>query len=562
MLKRKLIIPTVLATLVAAPIYSSAATTEHSSPPPAAGQTNSSHISYAPSTYYQQSSQILELYKEPDFNLVTPGLKKDKWMTNNADMMSYLQSIVDKNPHLVTMEVFGHSLEGVELPMLTFTTTSGKDSAEFKAKPTVWLQGHVHGNEPAGGESMLVMANELANGSLGAEVLEKINVIIVPRINPDGAQYFQRQTALRLDANRDHVKLDLPETQALHKAMNQFTPEVVVDAHEYGLSDSTFKQFGEQGSIKYHDILLLSGKNLNIPEQIRKESDDLFGNKVFNDLEKKGYSSREYFTNSLKDGHVTLDEGGMEARIGRNANGLQPSFSFLVESRGIGIGKENFVRRVASQVETHSSILRTTAEHADRIKTMVQDARDEIIAKGKTVSDNDTVILRSDRKKMKDQTLEVVDVATGTVKEVPVSYNSATEGVATLERVRPTAYILPPAYHHIADKLKIQGATILKTTNAQELEVESYVITDKKVNTNYYEGHLLADVEAELSAKKVFFPAGSYVISMAQPTANLVALSLEPESVDSYVTFNFIPVNVKDEVPVYRYMKTLDLVVE
>ncbi|WP_342536993.1 M14 family metallocarboxypeptidase [Sporosarcina sp. FSL K6-3508] len=560
MLKRKLVIPAILATIVAAPTYSSAATAEHSLPP-AAGQTNSSHMSYSPGTHYEQSLKVLELYKEPEMELVTPGLKKDKWMTTNPDMMRYLQDIVDNNPS-ASMENAGHSLEGVELPMLIFTTTSGKDSAEFKSKPTVWLQGHVHGNEPAGGESMLVMANELANGNLGKEVLDKINVVIYPRINPDGAQYFQRQTALPLDANRDHVKLELPETQAVHKGMNQFQPEVVVDAHEYGLSDSTFKQFGEQGSIKYHDILLLSGKNLNIPEQIRKQSDDLFGKNVFQALERTGYSSREYFTNSSKDGHVTLDEGGAEARIGRNANGLQPSFSFLVESRGIGIGKENFVRRVASQVETHSSILRTTAENAESVKKMVQDARDEIVEKGKTVSEKDTLILRSDRTEVKNQTLEVVDVATGTVKEIPVGYNSATNGIATLERVRPTAYILPPAYHHIADKLKIQGATVKKTKNAQELEVESYIVTDKKVDTSYYEGHMRANIEAQLSKKRVFFPAGSYVISMAQPTANLVALSLEPESVDSYVTFNFIPVNVKDEVPVYRYMKELDLVLE
>lgn len=558
MLKKKLLIPAILATLVVAPIYSSAATVEAS--PPAAGQMFP-YTPYAPSSYFEQSSKILELYKEPEMELVTPGMKKDKWMTNNPDMMRYLQDIVNQNPN-VTMEIAGHSLEGEELPMLIFTTTGGKDTEEFKAKPTVWLQGHVHGNEPAGGESMLVMANELANGNLGKEVLEDINVIIFPRINPDGAQYFQRQTALRLDANRDHVKLELPETQSLHKAMNQFNPEVIVDAHEYGLSESTFKSFGEKGSIKYHDILLLSGKNLNIPKQIRDKSDALFGKNVFEALDEKGYSNREYFTDGSKNGHVTLHEGGAEARIGRNANGLQNSFSFLVESRGIGIGKENFVRRVASQVETHSSILRTTAKNAQDVKQIVQDARDEIINKGKSVSNQDTVILRSDRTEVKNQTLEVVDIATGTVKEIPVSYNSATNGVPTLERVRPTAYILPPAYHHIADKLTLQGATVAKTKNAQNLEVESYVITDKKVDTKLYEGHMLATVDAEPSKKTVHFPAGSYVISMAQPTANLVALSLEPESVDSYVAFNFIPVDVKDEVPVYRYMKELDLVLE
>src|SRR5690606_37573032 len=112
-------------------------------------------------------------------------------------------------------------------------------------------------------------------------------------------------------------------------------------------------------------------------------------------------------------------------------------------------------------------------------------------------------------------------------------------------------YILPPGYHHIVEKLELQGATVNKTTDAQVLEVESYVVIDKKVDTNYYEGHLLNHVTTEISKKEVFFPAGSYVISMAQPTANLVALSLEPESIDSYVMFGFIPMNVNNVVPVY-----------
>ncbi|MDI5791600.1 hypothetical protein PO124_34320 [Bacillus licheniformis] len=37
---------------------------------------------------------------------------------------------------------------------------------------------------------------------------------------------------------------------------------------------------------------------------------------------------------------IEIYEGGTEARIGRNAFALQPALSFLVESRGIDIGRE------------------------------------------------------------------------------------------------------------------------------------------------------------------------------------------------------------------------------
>lgn len=520
----------------------------------AAGQMNPPLSPYFGQTY-EQPAQVLKLFPEPDLELVTPGLKNRKWMSTNSEMMNFLYELDASSP-FVTMKTIGYSSEGREIPLLIFTKNKATK------KPTVWIQGQIHGNEPAAGESLLVLAHQLATGNLGKELLNKINVIIVPRINPDGAYYFQRQTALGLDANRDHVKLELTETQAVHKAINQYKPEVIVDAHEYSVGHTTYKNVGENGAVKYHDILFLSGKNLNVPEGIRKKSDEWFGKQVFKDLEKEGFSYREYFTDSKKDSVLTLREGGPEARIGRNAYALQPSFSLLVESRGVGIGKENFVRRVASQIATHTSILKTTAKRAEEVKEMIEMAREEMTQKGKTSSENDKVIIISKSTEVQNTTLELIDIATGKVIEVPVKYFSSTKEIPVLERVRPTAYLLPPSYHHIAKKLEIQGAKVKKLTEPRELSVESYVVTDQKIDESYYEGHLLNHVTTEIKEKTVFFPKGSYVISMAQPAANLVALSLEPESIDSYVTFNYIPVNAKDEVPVYRYMKDLELDLE
>jgi len=47
-------------------------------------------------------------------------------------------------------------------------------------RPVVWLQGLQHGDEPAGGEAMLAIAERLAVGDL-APLLDRITVLIVPR---------------------------------------------------------------------------------------------------------------------------------------------------------------------------------------------------------------------------------------------------------------------------------------------------------------------------------------------------------------------------------------------
>jgi hypothetical protein len=49
---------------------------------------------------------------------------------------------------------------------------------------------------------------------------------------------------------------------------------------------------------------------------------------------------------------------------------------------------------------------------------------------------------------------------------------------------------------------------------------------------------------------------------MAQPDANFIPLALEPEGIDSYVTFNFIPADKGKELPIYRYMQPSSLPVK
>ena len=65
---------------------------------------------------------------------------------------------------------------------------------------------------------MLALASALAAGEL-APLLDRISVVIVPRVNVDGAAADQRVLASGADANRDHLLLSQPEVRALHAAM-------------------------------------------------------------------------------------------------------------------------------------------------------------------------------------------------------------------------------------------------------------------------------------------------------------------------------------------------------
>ena len=87
-------------------------------------------------------------------------------------------------------------------------------------KPAVMIITQQHGNEPHGTEAAVNLIQRLASGgALSRRVLDNLQVLIVPRVNPDGAERFSRgnmdfsapQTSadcLRDDGTLDPAKLD------------------------------------------------------------------------------------------------------------------------------------------------------------------------------------------------------------------------------------------------------------------------------------------------------------------------------------------------------------------
>lgn len=516
----------------------------------AAGNFNDTFTPYF-SHSFKHTENMRKFYPPLDIQFDTPAfLKEDEAFTTQEEMMAFLYDLVATCDH-AALEVIGHSAENREIPMIIFST-SVEGSTSFQKKPTVWLQAQVHGNEPAAGESALVIAKELTYGSL-KDVLDDVNVVIVPRINPDSSYYFERNSATNLNGNRDHINLEMVELQCIHQAFQRFQAEVVIDAHEYGAM-MQYKNVGNKGAVKAHDVLLLAGKNVNIPTAIQEKAEEWFIQEPFKKLRDKEYSHANYYLVTGPDEEPpVVVEGGTDAGTGRNTFALKPAFSILVETLGIGIGRENFLRRVDGQVVTHTTIIRTAAKHAKEVKDIISQTRESIVSGGQKGENNDSVVIKSERKKMGDRTIETIDIETGKIVEIPIQYFSATEAVPTLTRKRPTAYILPPAFRHIARKLEILGAHVEQLAEGVNLEVECFEVKDRSISNKG--DRPLSAYTTEINVEKRYFDKGSHVIMSAQPVAHLISLALEPESVDSYFTYNFIPTYIGGELPVYRYMK-------
>ncbi|MFM7316324.1 MAG: M14 metallopeptidase family protein [bacterium] len=124
------------------------------------------------------------------------------------------------------------------------------------SKPVVLITGTIHSSETAASYMLMEFAHELASGreAWAREVLEKVVVLIVPSMNPDGidivAEWYEKSLGKpwegsglpRLyhhyaghDTNRDFFALNLPETRNLSKVLyEEWFPTVCWDVHQMG----------------------------------------------------------------------------------------------------------------------------------------------------------------------------------------------------------------------------------------------------------------------------------------------------------------------------------------
>src|SRR5699024_12851978 len=82
-----------------------------------------------------------------------------------------------------------------------------------------------------------------------------------------------------LDNNRDYLKLETPEIQAIANVINTFKPDITVDAHERPRS------YGDP------DVELLWPRNLNVDENLRELNIEMVEDYLFPDIEDAGFST-------------------------------------------------------------------------------------------------------------------------------------------------------------------------------------------------------------------------------------------------------------------------------
>ena len=484
------------------------------------------------------SAAVSARFPPPAVVYATPGLQPGRSsFTTQGEIRTWLrdQAAASRSAGVTAAIVpVGLSQRGEPLEALVLTSAATTDAATLQAsgRPTVLLIGQQHGNEPAGSEALLVIARELAQGLL-RPLLERINVVIVPRANPDGAATDQRLTANGVDMNRDHLLLNTPEAQALAKLMRDYRPTVVVDAHEYTVAGRFLEKFGK---VQKFDALFQYATTANLPEFLTKAAEEWYRRPVLTALKAQGLSTEWYYTTSTNLDDKKVAMGGTQADTGRNVAGLKNVVSLLIETRGVGIGRLHIQRRVHTHVTAIGSALASTAQRADELNQLRPYLDKEVGAmacKGEAVVEAAATPTRYD--------LLMLDPVSGADQVVAVDWDSALALRTTKERIRPCGYWLSEDSRVAVERLRLQGVQVRRVTEAGAIMGDSYRETARVTGERQDVRGTVADgnnkivlVQVSLARALVDVPRGSYYVSLGQPLANLAMAALEPDTQSSF----------------------------
>jgi hypothetical protein len=400
----------------------------------------------------------------------------------------------------------------VSVTMISGSNQFGSDTTKLR----VLLFAQQHGDEPAGKEALTLLLASLASGHHTAWK-SSMDILIVPQMNPDGAELRQRRTSDTIDLNRNHVLLTSPETRGLHDLFDLWKPEVTLDMHEY----SSSKAWRDSGLVKTADVQLGMLTHPNTPEGIRHMQHQDIYPFIAAEMAHRGYRFQEYIVGSPDS---RIRNSTTEINDGRQSFGILNTMSFIQEGRKWYGLDDTLKRRAESHLASVEALLEYCSRHAAEIRWMVAAERLNLSRAGGT-----RAVLRMEHIPGKGQSsIPVFNLRTkrDTLWTV-VPYHSVVE--SRLSAVIPPAYVVRKQFWPAIELLRRHHVVMEEVS--KERSVRAEVCTVDSVGAEDIEETMMPKPLVKWKRTTIVVHPGDVMIRTNQLRSLLVTIVLEPESV-------------------------------
>ena len=452
-----------------------------------------------------------------------------------AELMQFWYEL-DAGSELVSMRPLTRTLLEREMAVITIANepiTNPQDALR-SGKTIVLLAPSVHGGEVSPKEAVQLVAKELVAGDLRS-VLDDVIVLLLPLVNPDGGEVRRRTNESGFDMNRDYIKLESQEIQALvTQVLNEWTPDIHVDGHHGGSVPYVVTYQSTMNPAADAELMAYPHENIFplIREAVRAED----------------YASFDYSGTRTENGVMGWGATSVEPRKHHVYTGLTNSIGILLETprntrRVMRDGTlaeipedEQYFHQIRGQVLAMSAILRAAADQKDAIRAVTTGSRMRAIRAGST--GGDPVVLDYALTNRGNEPVWMPD------EEAPLGYTLRDVPVylkydITRTTPRPVGYLLPPSMAAVVPRLLDHDIAVYRFLEPTSMDAEVYYAS-KVRRDSYFQGHYLKSVEVEKTEERLDVVPGWFWIPTAQSRANLISYLLEPETDDNLITWGWV----------------------
>jgi len=145
-------------------------------------------------------------------------------LVDHQEVVRRLTEVASAAPDLFALEKIGESIEGRSINYLRMGT------GPF----SVLLWSQMHGDESTATSALFDLFEYLRRHRQDpavAQLLSRLTLHVVPMLNPDGAERFERRNAQSIDVNRDALRLQTPEGKALKALRDRLNPRLGFNLH-------------------------------------------------------------------------------------------------------------------------------------------------------------------------------------------------------------------------------------------------------------------------------------------------------------------------------------------
>lgn len=459
------------------------------------------------------------------------------------EVITFYQELDSKHA-TCTLLTYGPTDSGKPLHLFVISNTQQfvPQQVHQQNKTVILVNNGIHPGEPEGIDASMMLARDLLDKN---QLPENVIICIIPVYNIDGMlnrgisranqngpeAYGFRGNARNLDLNRDFIKTDSRNSRSFQELFHQWKPGIFMDTHTSNGADYQYVMtLIDTQTDKLHPALCSLASS--------------FTTELYSRMEESGFEMVPYVNfrgDSPESGLVAFLE---TPRYSTGYAALHHTLGYMPET--------HMWKPYPQRVRSTYTLLQHFIALAEERASEIQLKRKQALVQSKTQTEF-VLTWQLDTTQHKQipfngyESREKLSNVSGLPHQYYDRDQPFTKEIAYYQRYqpgivveKPQAYVIPQAWQHVVDLLRLNGIAVDKLEKDTLLTLEMYYIADYQTSRTPYEGHYPhSHVKVKTETQQIQCYVGDYIVVTNQSGNRYIVETLEPQATDSYFNWNF-----------------------